>query len=99
MNADVMVLFVEFAHAREDGQRLFYGWLIDLDRSEATLHCRIFFDGAELLGCRGTDTAQASSCQGRLEDPRSINATISSTSSSNQQMHLIDKENNISAAF
>src|SRR5690348_11664729 len=95
----MMMLLIEGTHALEDLQRLFGGRFLNQDGAQTALHRGIFLDQAILLWRGCANAAQASTSKGRFEDTSGIDATISSSSCADQQVHLVDKENDIAAAL
>src|SRR5512140_706375 len=95
----MMVLLVKFTHASQNGQGLFLRWFLDQNRPQAAFHSRVFLDRAVFLRRRCANTAQTTASQSGLEDASRVNATIGGASRANQQMHLIDKQDNIAATL
>src|SRR6185437_12759726 len=62
-----------------------------------TLHRSIFFDCPILLRRSCSNTAQAATREGWFENSGGIDTPISSTTCTDQKMHFINKQNDISS--
>src|SRR5205085_770759 len=98
-DGDVMVLFVQVAHTGQDCECFFGGWLFDQDGTQATFHGCVLFNGSIFLWGCGADAAESATGQGRLENACSVNAAISSTACTDEEMHFVDEEDDIAATF
>src|SRR6266849_523403 len=67
--------------------------------SYSTLHSFILLDGTILLRCGGPDAAQPSTRKSGFEYARRINTTLSGAARAYQKMHLVDKQDDITAAL
>src|SRR2546430_12209632 len=95
----MMMIFIERTHALQDFKRLFGGRFFDLNGAQATLHGSIFLNSAILLGSGGANAAQAATGEGGFENTSGVDAPIGGATSADEQMHFVDEEDNVAAAF
>ena len=94
-----MINLVTFFQSTKDGNRIFYCWLIHLNRLETPLQCSILFNVLTVFIQRcGADAVQFASCQHRFQHVSGIHGTVC-FSCSDDQMQFIDEQNNFSVTL
>ncbi len=95
----IVVCLQSFFDSSEDLQRFIDAWLIHFYRLETSLQRSIFFEVLSVLFERSrTDGMQLSTCQCRLQNVRSIHASLTRSRTDNG-VDLIDEENDIGCFF
>ena len=88
--------FVTFFQTSQDGNRIFYGRLVNQYLLETALQSRIFLNVLTVFIQRGrTDTMKLASCQKRFQQVTGIHGAIGLTCAYNQ-MQFIDEQDNLS---
>ena len=92
LNADAVVHLVALLESAQDAHRVLHGWLAHVDLLEATLQCGILFDVlAVLVQGGGTDQAQLTSGQQRLDHVACVHGRIATGACAHNGMQLIDE--------
>ena len=90
-----MVQFVFFLQATQDRYRVLYGRLVDIDRLEAPLECRILLDIFLVFVERSSaDHVQLAARQRRLQEVRGVHAAFAGARA-NQRVHLVDEQDDL----
>ena len=92
---NVVVVFVFFLDAFEDGDGFFNRWLIDLNGLHPTFQGRIFFNDAVFIEGSSTDQLEFTTRQGWFEDISSVHIAFASRSCANNFMDFVDEKNYI----
>ena len=96
-DGDPVVGLVLVADALEDLDRVRHGGLVDLDRLEATLECRVLLEVlAVLVGGGGTDGLQLATSEHRLEDRRRVDGAFG-RARADERVDLVDEEHDVAA--
>ena len=75
---DMMVVFVFFLNAFEDGNRFLYRWLVYLNGLHAALQCSILLDDTVFIEGGRSDHLEFSASQSWFEDVPSVHIAIAS---------------------
>src|SRR5271157_5548670 len=95
----MMVLLIEISHASKDNQGLFGRGFFNHNGAEAALHGCILLNCTILLRRSGANTTQSATCKRGFEYARRVYAAISCAACAYQQMHFVDKQDDITTAF
>ena len=94
-----MKYFITFFQATKNGDRIFHGRLVDLNRLEPSFQSRVFFNILTVfIQCGRTNTVQLAPRQHRLEHISGIHRAVR-LSGSYDQVQLIDEQDDLSIAF
>ena len=92
---DLVVLLVALADAEQDVDRLLHGRLLDHDRLEAALECRVALDVLAVLVERGrTDALELAAGERRLEDVRGVDRALG-RAGPDERVELVDEEDGV----